>query len=413
MYADDKKSAAKKSAVAICILYLIVGASQHIGTSYISLFIKSFPFIGSAALGYIMAGQYIMGAAGQFLWGNLADKSKTKNRILVIVLLGVFAMTWVLILPEHKSGFSLVACVIVLNLFLLVPLSLIDTIVVENKKNTHSRFGNLRGFASAGSALGSLALFAAAKLTNVTIDVKFGLGVMAFAALAAIIPLSVVPKTAGHAYGKKSTRIQEIKILMKNRRFLLLLLFGLCNFSCTGAYVTYYATYFTTAEGLGGGLDLLNLYSTLCIGGEAVMVILSSKLFAKKDIYWIFTWVCVMGACRAISPFIAPNAYFLLFCSIFQGLMFGPLWGRVAPFIGTLVHDEVKATAQAIWAIVYQGLGPALGAVLSGIATKFVGMRGVFCVVACAHLLNAVIFFIPFRRQRLLDVKEHVVSTES
>lgn len=170
--------------------------------------------------------------------------------------------------------------------------------------------------------------------------------------------MRLVPKTAGHAYGQRSQRAKQVVELMKNRRFLLLLAFGLCNFACTGAYVSYSAIYFTSTLGLGGKLELLNLYAALCLAGESILIAVSGRLFQKKDIYWIFTWVSVMGAFRSLAAFLAPNPYILLAGGIFQGLMFGPLWGRTAPFIGSLVRDEVRATAQGCLVHRDSGYGP-------------------------------------------------------
>lgn len=107
-----------------------------------------------------------------------------------------------------------------------------------------------------------------------------------------------------------------------------------------------------------------------------------------------------MGAFRSLAAFLAPNPYILLAGGIFQGLMFGPLWGRTAPFIGGLVRDEVRATAQAVWSIVIQGIGPALGALIGGAVTRIVGLHGVFGIVVCMHLVTALAFLLPFRQQR-------------
>lgn len=383
-----------------CLLYFIIGVSQYFGTTYVSLFLNSFDFIDGLAVGIIMAIHYLTGAVGQFLWGDLADCSRTKNRILSLVLAGIFASTWLLILPQHRSAGTLLLGVVCVNLFLLVPLSIFDTIVVENAASSKLPFGAMRSFSSAGSAFAAFALFLIGTLAAIRIQAKTGLAIMAFSALAALLPMRLVPKTAGHAYGQRSQRAKQVVELMKNRRFLLLLAFGLCNFACTGAYVSYFAIYFTSTLGLGGKLELLNLYAALCIAGESILIAVSGRLFQKKDIYWIFTWVSVMGAFRSLAAFLAPNPYILLAGGIFQGLMFGPLWGRTAPFIGSLVRDEVRATAQAVWSIVIQGIGPALGALIGGGVTRIVGLHGVFGIVVCMHLVTALAFLLPFRQQR-------------
>ena len=116
-----------------------------------SLFLNSFDFIDGLAVGIIMAIHYLTGAVGQFLWGDLADCSRTKNRILSLVLAGIFASTWLLILPQHRSVGTLLLGVVCVNLFLLVPLSIFDTIVVENAASCKLPFGAMRSFSSAGS----------------------------------------------------------------------------------------------------------------------------------------------------------------------------------------------------------------------------------------------------------------------
>lgn len=405
MKTDPAKPPIKKTGIILCVLFFIIGAAQYFGTSYVSLFVNTFAFVDEMIVGVIMAINYIVAAAGQFFWGNLADKSKTKNRILFIVLLGTFATVWLLILPDHQSVATLLPSVIVLNLFMLVPLTIYDAIVVENCESTGLQFGTMRSFSSTGSAAASFLLFIVGTFTAVTVRPRSGMIVMSIAALIALIPLRWVPKTKGHAYGHVVKRKEQLRVLMKNKRFILLLLFGLCNFTCTGCYVSYYSIYFTSPNGLGGTLDLLNLYAALCIAGEAALVVICGKLFRKKDIYWIFTWVSVMAACRALAAFFAPNPYIVMLGGIFQGLTFGPLWGRVAPHIGSIVEDEVRATGQAVWSIVMQGLGPATGALIGGLVTKMVGLRGVFGVIGCMHLLTALIFLVPFRRQHNADEK--------
>ena len=124
MNADATKPSAKKTGAILCVLFFIIGAAQYFGTSYVSLFVNTFAFVDEMIVGVIMAINYIVAAAGQFFWGNLADKSKTKNKILFVVLVGTFATTWLMILPDHKSVATLLPSVIVLNLFMLVPLTI-------------------------------------------------------------------------------------------------------------------------------------------------------------------------------------------------------------------------------------------------------------------------------------------------
>ena len=406
MHSDDIKPSFGNTGAIFCVLYFLIGAAQYFGTAYVSLFVHSFDFVNEMTVGIIMAVNYIFAAAGQFFWGNLADQSRTKNRILFIVLAGTFATTWLLILPAHQSVGTLLPCVMILNLFMLVPLTIFDAIVVENSGVSRLPFGSMRSFSSTGSAAASFLLFLIGSFTSFLVQPRTGLAVMAFAALAALIPLRAVPKTYGHAYGHTVRRSQQLRVLMKNRRFILLLLFGLFNFTCTGCYVSFYAIFFTSEQGLSGTLDLLNLYGALCIAGEAVLVVVCGKLFRKKDIYWIFIWVSVMGACRSLAAFLAPNPYIVMLGGVFQGLTFGPLWGRVAPHIGSIVEDEVRATGQAVWSIGMQGIGPALGALIGGFATGLAGLRGVFGVIACMHLLTALLFLAPFHAQRCQDRNE-------
>jgi PPP family 3-phenylpropionic acid transporter len=404
---DSIELSDRKTSAVFCALYFLIGIAQFFGKTYMSLFVIAFAFVDEMTLGIIMAINYIIAAFGQFFWGNLADRSKTKNKILFLVLAGTFVATWLLVIPTHQSIATLLPCVMLLNLFVSVPMTIYDAIVVENSSACRLSFGSMRSFSSTGSAVASFLLFVIGSYTAFTVRPSTGMIVMSFAALISLILLRLIPETYGHAYDHSVSRSQQLRVLMGSRKFLYLLMFGFFNFICTGCYVSYYSIFFTSEQGLGGTLDLLNLYGALCIAGEAVLMVICGKLFRKKDMYWIFVWVSVMGACRSLVAFSAPNSYLVMLGGIFQGLTFGPLWGRVAPYIGSIVEDEVLATGQAVWSIVLQGIGPALGALIGGVVAGIVGLRGVFGVIACMHLLTALLFLVLFRAQHRQGQDEH------
>lgn len=197
------------------MLYFLIGAAQYIGYNYLPIYIDSLPFATNSTVGYAIALGAIATMLFQPLWGSIADRAKSKNRILLIGLLCMCLVVLLFLVPQ-KSMITLMICVVVFYVFFLAPQTLVDTITVESIEKVGRPFSTIRAFLSAGAA-GMAFLFSL--IHNMTDQKAFLL--MAGGYVLALFPLLLMPVAHGHARegeGKKASFAD----LLKNKRLVLL-----------------------------------------------------------------------------------------------------------------------------------------------------------------------------------------------
>ena len=396
------------------------GGTQFIASGMLPIFLGTLAFVSNSRVGLIAAATSLVTAAAQPIWGVMADRSKLKNRVLLITHLCIACVVWLLILPDHKGFITLLPAILILYSLVYIPMSLTDAIVVENLNKVRIRYGLIRSFSSVGSAIAAFMLF----IFNGAVDEnpRYAYAILFCTTLLSLIPLAFIPPTAGHARkeknipaagaasgGRRPTGFVPAGVI-KNKRLVLLLAYGLFTFICVGCQNTYFSMYYATDRGLNAGVGMYGLLFTVCIAAEASVMLFGNKIYGKLNIYTVFTLIQLSAFLRSLVIYFAPNAYAMFIMAIFHGHLYGMLFLRVAPHIGGIVPDEARATGQACWSVMFMGLGPVIGSALGGLITLKYEIRDVFLFTAVAFLIIAAVFALLFRRQRAVDRAEGFVG---
>ena len=424
-------------------MYGLNGGSQFIAAGVLAIFLGSHAFVNNTHVGLIVAFASLVTAAAQPLWGVVADHASTKNKILMIVHIGIACAAWLFILPRHAGFLTLIPAVFVIYSLVYIPMSLTDTIVVENLHSVRLRYGVIRAFGSGGAAIAAFALFVFDSFVDMRPQYTFI--ILFCTTLLALIPLRFIPRTVGHAHKEKervahkekervaykekerapaipaATATPEIapaarrtgfnfSAIIQNKRLMLLLAYGFFTFVCIGCQNTYFSVYFATDRGLNAGVGMYGLLFTVCIAAEAAVMSLGYKVYTRLNIYTVFTMIQLAACIRSMIMYLAPNAAAMFIMAIFHGHVFGMLFLRVAPYIGSIVKDEMRATGQACWSVMFMGLGPVIGSALGGLITLRFDLPHVFLFSAIALFVTAFVFFILFRRQKAVDRKEGFIA---
>jgi PPP family 3-phenylpropionic acid transporter len=410
----------------------------------LAIFLGAHSFVNNTHVGLLVAFASLVTAVAQPLWGVIADHAGTKNRILAIVHIGIACMAWLFILPRHNSFLTLIPSVFILYSLVYSPMSLIDAIVVENLDKVRLRYGVIRAFGSGGAALAAFSLFIINSMTELRPQHTFI--ILFCTTLLALIPLKFIPRTVGYAHKEMKKRIStdnrkdalkssvnndavsghigDIEIIandakrpafdfttiFQNKRLMLLLAYGLFTFICIGCQNTYFSVYYATERGLNAGVGMYGLLFTVCIASEAAVMSLGNRFYTKLNIYSVFTIIQISACIRSLIMFLSPNANLMFVMAIFHGHIFGLLFLRVAPYIGGIVSEEMRATGQACWSVMLMGLGPVIGSAFGGLITLKFDLPFVFLFASIALLIITIIFFVLFRRQRSIDRKEGFVA---
>ncbi|MDD3867767.1 MAG: MFS transporter [Eubacteriales bacterium] len=398
----------RKIARSMTLSYFVLWGAQFIGFAYLPIYLNELGYANNL-VGLVVAFAYITSMVSQPIWGSIADRAKTKNKVLLIALVCVAVSAWLLIIPRHTSLFTLLPSIAVLYAVMLVPGILVDTIVVENIQKTNLRFGSVKCFSSGGAAFMAFLTYLISLFMVMKASSAFML--LSGAAALSIIPIAFLPKTHGHAHTSSGPRV-GMGTLLKNKRMMLLLAFALFHFTSVQCANTFLSVYYSTEQGLNAGVGAYGLFFAICIALETIVMMTFTRAINKLNIYHVFVLAGLAGGIRSLIVFVAPNIYVMMFCAIFHALMFGPLWVRLAPYIRSIVPAQMRATGMAAWSLVVFGLAPVLGSLLGGALSGLVGIRNLFLVTAILLFVTTMIFAVLFQRQRAVDLLEGFATVE-
>lgn len=393
---------ADRTVFAMRAIYFLICGIQFIGQSYISIYLRDFSFTNDVTVGLMISLGYLVTTVAQPVWGAAADHAVSKNKVLGAALLGVAAALWFFILPEHSSYLTLVPSVALVFLSLLMPGMLADTIIVENIDITGVPFASVKCFYSAGAGAVALILFLLSLAVSLKPSSTFVIAF--FCAVLSLIPLRLLPVTKGHARGLKGGREKKsLKAILANRRLVLLLCYILFLFMGVKAAGVFLGIYYATDQGLNGGLGTYGLFFTICTACEASLMSFGNRFLKKISTNNIFLMVSAAASLRALTIFLSTNIYIIQVSAVFHAFTFAPLWGRLAPYVNSIVTKEMRATGQAAWSLMAFGVGPVVGSALGGMVADRFGIRNLFLVIAVFLFAVAIAFFFLFRHEQTLD----------
>jgi len=393
------KSSRARTVLAMRLLCFTLWGTIFISGQYLTIHLSSFPFISDYEIGMLMSCGSFLAALSQMISGRVADRSKTKNTVLLFAIAVAGIGQLLLVLPAHTGFLTLLPCVFILQSFNAIPCMMTDTIVVENVDKAGVPYGMVKCFSSAGAAAMAFVLF--------LISLRFEVDttrIYIIAGGSAALSFAVamfMPPTKGHAYGLKGKDEKtSMKAILKNGRLMLLLCYLLLMFIGVQSTNVFMGVYFATDAGMNAGLGFYGLFFAVCIGSETLFMTLGSRLIQRMNIYHVFYLVGAVSCARSLVWYLAPNVYVLLLNAVCQALLFAPLWTRLGPYVYSIVDKEMRATGQAACGIMTGGVAPMIGSMLAGMIAGSSGIRNVFGVMAVMLLVVVVVFYFLFKRER-------------
>lgn len=369
-------------AALMMLLYALSNGVQYIGYNFIPLFISSQSFATDSTIGFATAIGSCATIAAQLFWGRVSDHARSKNRVLVVALLGM-SLSTLFFLQDMPSAGMLYVAMPIFYFFFLSPQSMTDTICIENVEKTGRPYTFVRSAATLMSTL-----LAALTLVVPGIPVKTMLIIYMICPLIAIFPALLLPKTAGHARGSKQSGSRGSMLeLFRNRRMLLLLAFGLFGFTFGNIPTTYFSVYYSTPRGLDAGTGMLGLFFTITIAIEFGILIFGGKVIRRFNPYTILAALLPINAVRMFLIYAIQDPILMLVTSIFQALWFGLIFSTTTPLINSIVSPENRATGQSLWVLTAFGISQITGNLLAGVLSGFMSMRMIFLVAAFGYIV--------------------------
>ena len=328
----DSRADFGKTILNIKFLFIAFWPSMFLMNQYAAIYLRGFAFMTDLSVGIVMSVCFLLTTVAQITFGNIADRARTKNRVLMIALTGFTAGLIFLAVPNHTSFATLLPSVFLFYIFFVIPALLVDTIVVENAPKMGVSFGSMRVFASVGIFLASLVIFLLGLFMEVSIHIV--LTVVITAALLSFIPARLLPRTEGHAYRAKESGAKSGKSplteILKNRKLMLLLCFILLLFIGTQATNIFLGVYLSAGDGLGAGLSMLGLFFVIGVGSEVLLMLYGNRHFQAMNIYNVLLLVSIAALVRSLIFFFAPGVFVFMLGAVAQAFMLAPLFCRLS-----------------------------------------------------------------------------------
>lgn len=372
-----------------CLIYFMFYFAQYPMYTYIPTYLKSLSF-SNFQIGILTAVGPVITIIAQNVWGMAADRAKTKNRILFIVILGTALATMFFhASPIHKYFVVMFFILASVYFFLFAIQSITETITIEYTAAHQINYAFIRACGSLGYAVCGILLSIFPNFSSAQIFL-----LLTISNILILLPAWRMPRTKGYQGGNTPGKKVNITALFRYKELMLFLAFALCVYLCNNFGIAFGPVYLI--DEIGISRTTFNLFTGLSVFFQAVVLMFAGKLFAKMNLYTLFLIAgateflryCVISflAVNAATVFVALN--FLLHA--LSTILF--LYGGVL-FVNKSVPAELKATGQSLWLMVTLGISPAIGNILGGAISEAIGSLAQTFLVYTIFLGLAVLLF--------------------
>ena len=373
-------------------LFLANGSVYGLNALYycfIQIYIRKFH--AEDVTGMLLAIGPLVSIFAPILWGNLADRARSKNAVLAASMAG--AAVFYFLLMFNQSFWYLAAMLFILMFFMSPFAGILDIITLEYTADSGVPYGPFR---IAGVFFFGIIPMVLTGFTETNINIIF----FAYLILAAIGIFSVCtsPKVAGH--GSKERKPDMLAVLRDRRLMLMFVLVAIAQF--TWAYYLNFFPGHLTGD-LGHPQTVWGLNTFLTVLGEIPFFLAVNKLFDKLGIKKLLGICAGLLIIRYFGLALLTNVPLLLGVGVLTGLATTVYTYCGSVYITRHVAPENKASANSLMYALANGIPKVLAGVLGGIMTTAIGYTASMLICGLLGVLALVIFLAVFAKDKALS----------
>lgn len=361
--------------------WLLAMAPMGLMLPYFALYLREQAGLGGTRVGVVLAVMPLVAMVAQPLWGQIADRTGLRSRVLVV--LGLGSALGYLALGAAGSFAALLGATALLACFVraVIPLSL-SVSIPAFADHAHA-FGLVRALGTLGFGA---AMFGFPALLE-RLPAAPGLGALfpAAAALAVAAALAALALPAGGALALRAAP-GEWRTLAHNGPFLRLLALGVGAFAFQSGPLELFPV---LVQARGGDLETIRTMWLWMLAPEVVLLVLLGATLARVSPRTLLALGLAAGGARWLGTAALDSLAWLgplqaLHAVVVLGLMLGaPL------YLDAAVPPQLRSTAQAGFAVVSVGVGGTASSLLSGWLLELGGPAAPYQVAGAGSLLLA------------------------
>lgn len=320
-------------------------------------------------------------------WGALADTLGRHRAVLLMAIAGA----WIAVaaLAFAASFPALLMTVIVYAIFVGPVEPMITNTVIALLGERKMNYGRVRLWGAVGWGLAALLIGPLLELEGLHWMFYGFLGLMGVNfILTAGLPMNPVDEMRRKDVGHPDPFMKRLAVLLRNGRFLLLLLVSIVFGINQGIMFSYQ---FLFLDELGAGRQLMALSLTMSTLSEIPFWFISSALLARFGTNKMIAAALVVGGMRNLGLGAMSNPLLVLPISLLGGSSFAVIYAAGVADADAAAPPGLGATAQGLFAGMMFGLGSALGGFLGGPIAVAIGYASLFTAVGllCLAMMAA------------------------
>ncbi|MCA0982431.1 MFS transporter [Halobacillus yeomjeoni] len=348
----------------------------------LSVYLEQEKGLNHTQIGIVLSALPLLTIFMQPIWGMISDYTRRPKLLLIIAALA--ASMFGLIYPWMQIFPTLLIGIICLAMFQsgIVPLS--DSLSLSFVQKNNKEYGNIRLWGAIGFAV---AVFVVGRVTDHTGSLSWIFYFFSLALFLSIISLLQFPKRADEVSVSFRT---GLKILIKQKPFLLFLVSTFLIFGPVLANNYYFGTFILS---VGGTLSGVGLAFLLAAGSEAPFMKFSQQIINRFGIIFVIIFSASVSCGRWLLYYFEPSSEVVYATTIVQGISVGLYIPAALLLIRELAPDDVRATAVGIYSAVGNGLGNAVFTFLGGVVIDFWGVNGMYGFFSGMTFLGILLVF--------------------
>ena len=384
------------------LYYLLTLIALCCYDSYISVYLEQYLHLSGFQIGCFLSVSMIAGLVVMPLYGALGDRTGKYREILMVCSAGTILFSF--LLSMQTGFFLLIVMGIGFELNRCSILAMADTQTIRYCSEYGQPYGSIRCFGCVGWITGSaLCAFLVRRFGLDHVFFRFFMAAMA-CSLVNIFFLpgrkkdskaglsANTPNTAPNSQDAAQSGRGSLRSLLKNRRYLLLVVFALLTGALAEAVNTYASLHLVSV--LHGAEYLVSIYSIIGAAPEILFLLLLNKLLLPKlGFRRLFLVSAGALGIRMVLFAVFDNVplFFLAACMCF--LTSACTTGLNVQYIHKVVPETSIGLAASVYNAVFMG-GRALFSLLFGGIYDLAGSRSVFWTCAvCAAFAFVLAFF--------------------
>jgi len=382
-----ESSPREASPVVLATAYLAHFGALAVYGPFLAVYLERHGFSPDAAA-QLLAATLLVRVVAAPAWTFLADAVRSAAFVLRVVSVCAAASFGLLL-----SGGGPMRAAVVLFAFAMFRApasSLVDALVLRWSERTGRAFGALRVWGTVGYTIGAYATGA--------LVARFGSDVVAYAttillSLAALIAFAL---PAGGTVGARVPLMRPLGVLLRRRRFLLLLLTAALHQIGLAPYDNLFPAYLTSLA----GASYAGAAVAVGAGAELVFMITCSGLIRRIGPSRVLAGAYAVSVVRWGLTAIVTSPLLLVGIQLLHAFTFGAFILASVAIVDDDAPKEVRASAQGVFGAFTFGIAAAPALSLAGILSRGGDLRGVFGLAALASALATLIALAIPREER-------------